>query len=315
MTDHWQPTRRQVLQLLAAAGTLAGVGPLGAGAGRAQPAGEIRTRAIPSSGEPVPVVGLGTARTFDVGNSEAERAPLREVLRQFFDYGGRVIDTSPMYGNAETVIGDLLGQIDHPEVFYATKVWTRGEQAGIRQMEQSMARMNTDVIDLMQVHNLVDWRTHLDTLERWKAEGRIRYAGITHYVVSAFDELERIMKARDLDWVQLPLSLATPAAADRLLPLAADRGIAVVVNRPFENGALFRKVRGKELPDWAAEFGAETWAQLFLKYILSHPEVTCVIPATSDPEHMADDMRAGYGPLPDGEDRRRMVRLWDSLSG
>ena len=309
MSQPWQLTRRTALKLLGAtAGALAWPGAWG----RA-PAGGIRTRAIPSSDEPVPVVGLGTARTFDVGTGEAERAPLREVLRRFFDYGGRVIDTSPMYGTAETVIGDLLGRIDHPEPFYATKVWTRGEDAGIRQMERSAERLNTDVIDLMQVHNLVDWRTHLDTLERWKAEGRIRYTGITHYVVSAFDDLERIMKARDLDWVQLPLSLATRPAAERLLPLAADRGIAVVVNRPFENGALFRMVRDRELPGWAAEFGAATWAQFFLKYILSHPEVTCVIPATSDPEHMVDDMRAGYGALPDAAQRRRMIELWQTL--
>ncbi|MEF8792521.1 aldo/keto reductase [Thiohalorhabdus sp.] len=310
MNQPWRLTRRTALKLLGlGAGALAWPG-----AWARVPEGSIRKRAVPSSDEQVPVVGVGTARTFDVGRTEAEREPLAAVLRQFFDHGGRVIDTSPMYGQAETVIGDLLARIDHPEPFYATKVWTRGERAGIRQMEQSAERLGTDVIDLMQVHNLVDWQTHLDTLARWQDEGRIRYAGITHYVVSAFDDLERIMKARDLDWVQLPLSLATPDAADRLLPLAADRGIAVVVNRPFENGRLFRRVGDRELPGWAAEFGAESWAQLFLKYILSYPEVTCVIPATSDPAHMADDMRAGYGPLPDAAQRRRMEKLWAEVA-
>ncbi|SCX78100.1 aldo/keto reductase [Thiohalorhabdus denitrificans] len=300
-------SRRAVLKLMAAAGGLAVTGVPSVAAREA-----MRSRAIPSSGEEVPVVGLGTARTFNLDPGE-EREPLRGVLREFFAAGGRVIDTSPMYGTAETVIGDLLGDMDHPEVFYATKVWTRGEEAGIRQMEESAERMGTDVIDLIQVHNLVDWRTQLKTLRRWKDEGRIRYLGITHYRVSAFDDLERIMREEGLDWVQLPLSLATPDAADRLLPLAADRGIAVLVNRPFENGGLFRAVRGRELPEWAGEIGAESWAQLFLKYILGHPEVTCVIPATSDPEHAADNMRAGMGPLPDAGQRRRMRELWESL--
>ncbi len=302
-------TRRAVLRLIAAtAGSLALGGP-----GLARPGTGIRTRAIPSSGEKVPVIGLGTARTFDVGPAEAERAPLREVLRRFFGHGGRVIDTSPMYGTAETVIGDLLGGMDHPEPFYATKVWTRGREAGIRQMERSAERLGTGDIDLMQVHNLVDWRTHLPTLRAWKAEGRIRYLGITHHDVSAFDDLEHIMRRRNLDWVQLNYSLATREAADRLLPLAADRGIAVLVNEPFHAGGLFRRVRGRELPDWTGEFGAESWAQFFLKYILGHPAVTCVIPATSDPEHMVDNIRAGYGPLPDRDHQRRMVRFWESL--
>ncbi|MFA9460468.1 aldo/keto reductase [Thiohalorhabdus methylotrophus] len=302
-------TRRTALKLMAAAGGLALSG--GAPAVRAEKS--LRTREIPASGESIPVVGLGTARTFDVGPGEAERAPLYRVLEEFFAAGGRVIDTSPMYGTAETVVGDLLTEMKHPEVFYATKVWTRGERSGIRQMERSAERMRTEVIDLMQVHNLVDWRTHLETLERWKAEGRIRYLGITHYVNSAFDELARIMKQRDLDFVQLPYNLANREAADRLLPLAADRGIAVLVNEPFETGALFGQVGDMEVPPWAREFGAETWAQFFLKFILARPEVTCVIPATSDPQHMADDMRAGMGALPDAQQQERMVKLWESL--
>jgi len=300
-------TRRGFLRLSAALAAILGW-PGGAPAGNG-----LRERRIPSTGERIPVVGLGSARTFDVGDSEAERAPLREVMRRFIAEGGRLIDTSPMYGTAETVIGDILARMDHPEMFYATKVWTEGRQAGIRQMETSAERLRTDAIDLMQVHNLVDWRTHLDTLERWKAEGRIRYIGITHYVASAFDDLERIMRERDLDWVQLPYNLAQRKAADRLLPLAADRGIAVLVNVPFGNGALFSRVRGRDLPGWAAEFEARTWAQLFLKFILARPEVTCVIPATSDPEHVVDNVRAGKGALPSPEQTQRMARFWDNL--
>ncbi len=300
-------TRRGFLRLSAALAAILGWpggGPAGNG---------LRERKIPSTGERIPVVGLGSARTFDVGNAEAERAPLREVMRRFIAEGGRLIDTSPMYGTAETVIGDILARVDHPEMFYATKVWTEGRQAGVRQMETSTERLRTDPIDLMQVHNLVDWDTHLDTLERWKAEGRIRYIGITHYVASAFDDLERIMRERDLDWVQLPYNLAQRGAADRLLPLAADRGIAVLVNVPFGNGALFSQVKGRDLPGWAAEFGARTWAQFFLKFILARPEVTCVIPATGDPEHVVDNVRAGKGALPSPEQARRMARLWDDL--
>lgn len=307
MSANLQLSRRGLFRLAAAlAATLSWPGGVPAGNG-------LRKRKIPSTGERIPVVGLGTARTFDVGESEAERAPLREVMRRFIAEGGRLIDTSPMYGTAETVIGDILTRVDHPEMFYATKVWTEGREAGIRQMETSAERLRTDTIDLMQVHNLVDWRTHLDTLERWKAEGRIRYVGITHYVASAFDDLEHIMRERDLDWVQLPYNLAERGAADRLLPLAADRGIAVLVNVPFGNGALFSRVKGRDLPGWAGDFGARTWAQFFLKFILARPEVTCVIPATSDPEHVVDNVRAGKGALPSPEQARRMARFWDSL--
>lgn len=273
----------------------------------------ILKREIPSTGQTVPVIGLGTARTFDVSGSES-RAPLKEVLRSFVNMGGTVVDTSPMYGTAETVIGDLadeLGVVD--SLFLATKVWTSGREAGIEQMETSMKRLRTNHIDLIQVHNLVDTQTHLETLRKWKEEKRISYIGITHHDVYAFDELEQLIRAENLDFVQFNYSIQTPDAEKRLLPLAADRGTAVLINEPFENGDLFRKVKGKTLPPWAAEFDCKSWAQFFLKYIISHPAVTCVIPATSNPEHLKDNMGAGFGRLPDENTRRRMLEYIKQL--
>ncbi|GIW46190.1 MAG: aldo/keto reductase [Deltaproteobacteria bacterium] len=270
-------------------------------------ASSIIKRRIPKTGEEIPVIGLGTARTFDVSTRKA-REPLREVLRLFVEMGGTLVDTSPMYGNAETVIGDLadeLGIVD--SLFLATKVWTTGREAGIRQMEESMRRLKRDHIDLMQVHNLVDTQVHLDTLRSWKKEGRIRYLGVTHYRVSAYDELEKIMKTESIDFVQFNYSIQTTEAEKRLLPVAADTGTAVIINEPFEKGALFKKVKGKALPSWAKEFDCGSWAQFFLKYIVSHPSVTCVIPATSKPEHLKDNMQAGYGRLPDERMRKHMV--------
>ena len=219
-----------------------------------------------------------------------------------------------MYGRSETVVGDLTHALGIQErLFYATKVWTRGEEDGIVQMNRSMSRMRSDPMDLMQVHNLVDWQTHLRTLRRWKSEGRIRYTGITHYQVGAFDDLERIMRGEELDFVQLNFSIVTKEAENRLLPLAADRGVATIINRPYETGSLFRAVRGQALPPWASEFDCESWGQFFLKYILSEPNVTCVIPATSNPEHLADNMRAGYGRLPNQRARQRMVEFITNL--
>jgi len=268
----------------------------------------MRLREIPASGESIPVIGMGTWQTFDVGADPAEREPLREVLRIFLDAGGRVIDSSPMYGRSEDVAGDLLAELDASrEAFVATKVWTRGREAGIRQMERSFEKLGVQRMDLMQVHNLVDWRTHLATLRDWKAEGRVRYVGITHYQRGAFDEMERIIGSGAIDFVQLPYSIRVRRAEERLLPAAADHGVAVLVMRPFEGGSLFRRVRGRELPEWAAEFDCESWAQYFLKFILGHPAVTCPIPATSNPAHMRDNVRAGYGRLPDEAMRSRMI--------
>lgn len=281
------------------------------GAGRTGPA--ILLRAIPSSGETVPAVGLGTYRAFDAGSSSPERESLREVLVRFVAAGGRVVDSSPMYGAAETVVGDLAAELGLHSLFVATKVWTSGRAAGIRQMEQSLRRLRVKRLDLMQVHNLVDWRTHLKTLHAWKETGRVRYVGVTHYTASAYGELEQVMRDEPLDFVQLNYSLAERDAQRRLLPLARDRGIAVLVNRPYAEGALFRRVRGQPLPAWAADLDCRSWGQFFLKWILAHPAVTSVIPATSQPEHLDDNMQAGRGVLPDASTRERMTAYLETL--
>ena len=271
----------------------------------------MRRRAIPSSGESVGVIGCGTWQTFDVGASVAERAPLAEVLDILFACGGSVIDSSPMYGRSEAVAGDLLREKGAQErAFVATKVWTQGRQAGLRQMQQSMRLLQQQQLDLMQVHNLVDWRTHLKTLRQWKQEGRIRYLGITHYTASAYDELEAVMRSEKLDFVQLNYSIAEREAETRLLPLAMERGIAVLVNQPFGGGRLLRSLAARPLPEWAAEWECQSWAQLLLKFVVSHQAVTCAIPGTGRPQHMADNCRAGAGPLPDAQARQRSARLW-----
>jgi diketogulonate reductase-like aldo/keto reductase len=295
-------TRRAVLGLMAAAAA--------AGPARAGGEGSIVERSVPSSGEKIPAVGLGTWRTFDVRASATERAPLTEVLKHFVALGGRVIDSSPMYGAAESVVGDLASELAITDkLFVATKVWTSGREAGVAQMEQSLRRLRSRRLDLMQIHNLLDWRTHLRTLREWKDAGRIRYLGVTHYTASAYDELERVLRSEPLDFVQVNYSLGEREAQRRILPLAHERGIAVLVNRPFSEGGLFQRVRGQTLPAWAADFDCESWAQFFLKWILAHPAVTCVIPATSRPQHLVDNMKAGVGKLPDATARERMAAL------
>lgn len=294
-------TRRMALRLLAAAAVVPS---------RAASAEPLRARPIPSSGEMLPVVGLGTWRTFDVGAGAAERAPLKEVIGAFVALGGRVVDSSPMYGAAEAVVGDLAGELGVADkLFLATKVWASGREAGLAQMEQSFRRLRARRLDLMQIHNLLDWRAQLRTLRDWKAAGRLRYIGVTHYTAGAHDELERVLRAEPLDFVQVNYSAGEREAEQRILPLARDRGIAVLVNRPFTEGALFQRVRGQSLPAWAADFGAESWAQLFLKWILAHPAVTCAIPATSRREHLQDNMKAGIGALPDAAARERLLAL------
>jgi aryl-alcohol dehydrogenase-like predicted oxidoreductase len=276
---------------------------------RAQtPGDKMHTRKIPSSGAPLPVVGVGTWRGFDVGEGAGERAPLAEVLRALFEAGGSVVDSSPMYGRAEAVAGDLLAAANgRDKAFIATKVWTSGREAGIAQMQRSMRLLRTDHIDLMQVHNLLDWRIHLATLRAWKREKRISYLGVTHYTPSAYGELEAVMRAEQLDFVQFNYAIDDRTAERRLLPLAADRGIAVLVNLPFGGGGLLRSLRNKSLPDWAGEIECRSWAQILLKYVLGHPAVTCVIPGTSRPEHMRENAEAGLGPLPDAAFRAKMV--------
>jgi diketogulonate reductase-like aldo/keto reductase len=272
------------------------------------------TRPIPRTSEPLPIVGVGTWQTFDVAPAGPDLAPRKEVLRTLFEAGGKVIDSSPMYGRAEEVVGVLLKDmqaLDKP--FIATKVWTSGEAAGIRQMNDSAARMQAP-IDLMQVHNLVDWRTHLKTLRAWKVQKKVPYIGITHYTVPGLDELAAVIRAEPaIDFVQFAYSINVREAEARLLPLCAERGIATLINQPFDSGDLFRKVRGKALPAWAAEMECASWGQVFLKYILGHPAVTCVIPGTAKPEHMRDNIGAGLGRLPDAAERKRMAELWDGL--
>jgi aryl-alcohol dehydrogenase-like predicted oxidoreductase len=266
------------------------------------------TRAIPRTGELLPAIGLGSWQTFDVGGSAKERAPRLEVLRRFTAAGGRVIDSSPMYGRSEEVIGELVAQLGAGDrVFFATKVWTRGRKAGIDEMERSMRRLRAPRIDLMQIHNLLDWETHLPVLREWKAAGRIRYLGVTHYAHGAFDELERILRTEQVDFVQLPYSAADRAAEARLLPAAQDTGTAVLVMRPLGEGALVRRLAHTRLPPFARELGCTSWAQLLLKFLLAHPAVTCPIPATADPAHLDDDVAAGVGRLPDDAMRRAIA--------
>jgi diketogulonate reductase-like aldo/keto reductase len=292
-------SRRAFLEVMAAA----------AAAGGAGSAPAPLARAIPVSGETIPAVGLGTWQTFDVADAGA-RGPLRDVLRRFVELGGRVVDSSPMYGAAEAAVGELAVALGVRErLFVATKVWTSGGAAGVAQMERSLQRLRGARLDLMQVHNLVDWRTHLKTLREWKDAGRVRYVGVTHYTASAYDELERVLRAEPIDFVQLNYSLAEREAERRLLGLARDRRVAVLVNRPFAEGALFSRVRGKPLPAWAADVDCDSWAQLFLKWILAHPAVTCVIPATGRPQHLDDNMKAGVGRLPDAATRERIAAL------
>ena len=272
------------------------------------------TRTIPSSGEKLPVIGLGTWQAFDVDLTTDNRTQLDEVLSLFVKFGGRVIDSSPMYGRAEEVIGDLtatLGILD--KLFLATKVWTHGKESGIKSMEHSMALLRTKRIDLMQVHNLLDVHTHLATLREWKEQGRIRYVGITHHEAGAFGEMEKLMRSEKLDFVQINYSLMEPEAEQSLLPLAHERGIAVLANRPLGAGDLFGKVRSKPLPDWASEFDCRSWAQFFLKWIVAHSAITCAIPATNKPGHLEDNMQGGTGRLPDPKTRRRMVEFVSSL--
>jgi diketogulonate reductase-like aldo/keto reductase len=272
------------------------------------------TRPIPSTGEAMPVIGLGTWRAFDVGADAAVRRPLHDLLRLLLDAGGRMIDSSPMYGRAEAVTGDLLAeQAARPRAFLATKVWTTGRERGIEQMRASARLLRSEVIDLMQIHNLVDWRTHLASLRRMKEAGQIRYIGITHYTTGALKELAHILASEPgIDFVQLGYSLATRAPEGELLPMAAAHGVAVIANQPLERGDLFRRARGRALPEWVSEFGCESWAQLFLKYVLAEPAVTCVIPATGNPEHMKDNLAAGFGKLPDARQRRQIRELWDA---
>lgn len=318
-------TRRRALQMGAGALGAAALAPgslaslLGRPASAVERSGrggrrpqELVTGRIPSSGEEIPAVGLGTWQTFDVGSDEEARAPLREVLRSFVELGGTVVDSSPMYGSSQTVLGDLAVELDViDDLWVATKVWTEGRAEGRRQMEASMSELRRSTIELMQVHNLVDAEAHLETLEAWKAEGRFDYIGITTSSERQYDAVESLLDDDRLDFLQVNYSLAERASAERVLPRARDRGIAVMLNRPFAGGRLFSRFGGEPLPGWASEIGCEAWSQVFLKYVLSHPAVTCAIPATSDPEHLRENMGGGRGRLPGPDLRRRMEALME----
>jgi diketogulonate reductase-like aldo/keto reductase len=273
------------------------------------PAARMLTRPIPRTGEALPVIGLGTWQTFDPPRRTAEAlAPLEATLRALHDAGGRVVDSSPMYGASEDVAGELAQRAALGDaLFWATKVWTRGEQEGIRQMETSMRLLRRPRLDLLQVHNLVDWRTHLRTLRRWKEEGRVRYVGVTHYQPSAFEELERIVTQERIDFVQLPYSADLRDAERRLLPAAQAAGVAVLVNVPFGGGGLLRRVLSQPLPD-AVRAWAPSWAQALLRFVLAHPAVTCAIPGTRNPRHMADNAAAGTARLPDARERAALLQ-------
>jgi diketogulonate reductase-like aldo/keto reductase len=260
---------------------------------------------------PLPRIGLGTWQTFDVGSDTAGRAPLRELLKLL---DGNVVDSSPMYGSSESVAGDLIAELGmRDRLFIATKVWTSGRAEGIRQIETSFKRLRVEVMDLMQVHNLLDVATHTKTLQDMKARGKVRYIGITHYTSSAYLDVERWLDTGSYDFMQINYSLAEREAEQRLLPLAREKGTKVLINRPFAEGALFRRTKGKPLPPWAAELGIASWAQYFLKWIVSHPAVTCAIPGTSRPDHMKDNLAGGAGRMPDAAARRRMAEYFAAL--
>ena len=309
-------SRREMLKATAGIGALAALGlPSSRGLGLAVPrTSELLMRPIPSSGEKIPAIGIGTARRYDVEGSPEEMAVLEEVLAAFAAMGGQVVDTAPSYGRAEIVVGELVNAIgNRDDLFLATKVRAEGREAGIEQMEESFRRLHTDQIDLMQVHNLVDVETQLATLREWKAAGRIRYLGITTSFDRQYEDFERVMREQEMDFIQVNYSLGDRGAGERILPLAADRGMAVLINLPYGRGRLFRTVGDRPLPEWAAEFDCESWGQFFLKFVISEPAVTCAIPGTAKMTYLEDNLGAARGRLPDPELRRRMIAFYDSL--
>ncbi len=274
----------------------------------------IIKRKIPSSGELLPVIGLGTWQTFDVSESNEMRKSLREVLQRLAQTERSMIDSSPMYGTAERVVGDLTTELNlRSRLFFATKVWTTGKDAGIRQINESFSKMKTDVIDLLQVHNLVDVQTHLKTLRDLKSKGKIKYLGVTHYHSGAFADLIKLVKTEKLDFVQFNYNIGSREAENQLLSICQEYNAATIINRPFEEGQLFQQVKGKPLPAWASDYEIKSWGQFFLKYILSHPEVTCTIPGTDKLTHLVDNLEAGTGNLPDEKARKKMVDYFVSL--
>ena len=302
-------TRRSLAGSLAAAGAATVLWPAGLWAGP-----RPLTRPIPSSGEALPLVGLGTWITFNVGDDPAARDACAGVMDAFFASGGRLIDSSPMYGSAQPVIGYGLQKLGHPQaLFSADKVWISDGDAGPAQIEQTRAYWGIDRFDLLQVHNLLAWEAHLDTLFAMKADGRLRYVGVTTSHGRRHDELEKIMTEHDLDFVQLTYNIADRDVEDRLLPLAQEKGIAVIANRPFRQKALITRFDGEPLPAFAAEIGAKSWAQFLLKFVITHPAITCAIPATTRADHVRENLDAARGKLPDDTMRRRMIDYIESV--
>lgn len=312
MTDQkHSSTRRQFISAMAALGASALPWPA---LGAQQATAQFITKKMPGSGEALPVIGMGTSRTFDVGADQALRDARLDVFKTFVEMGGTIIDSSPMYGTAEDVIGYCLKQLDpKPKLYSATKVWIEGKEAGVKQMENSARLWGLPGFDLMQVHNLVNWQPHLETLQKWKAAGKIRHIGITTSHGRLHKEFEAIMAQEPLDFVQLSYNIIDREAEAKLLPLALERGQAVMANRPFQRGALFSAVKGKELPGWASEIDCANWAQFFLKFVVSHPAVTCAIPATRRSDHMRENMGANTGRLPDEAMRKKMISVLEDL--
>lgn len=305
------PTRRAAAAGAVLAAASFGCAPRGEAQQTSPPApGPVERREIPSSGQAIPIVGLGTWQAFDVTAADgADWAQAREALRSFVQAGGTVVDSSPMYGPAEAAVGTLSTELGvNDKLFVATKVWTEGRAAGIAQMEESFAKLRRKAIDLMQVHNVLDVETHLATLADWKAAGRVRHVGVTHYTEGSYDAVERVLTAHRLDVLQINYSAAERESERRLLPLARERGVAVIANRPFAGGDVFRRLRSQPLPDWAAEIGAASWAQVLLKFVLSHPALTCAIPGTRNPKYVLDNLAAGSGPMPDAQMRERIAQ-------
>ena len=289
--------RAAICTLAGAVAALSGGSPAGAAAGMA-------SRKVPSSGELLPVIGMGTWQTFNVGPKPDERKVLEQVLREFVTLGGRVLDSSPMYGAAEQVAGDLADKLGvRSKLFIATKVWAFGRDAGIRQMEESVAKLRAKPVDLMQVHNMQDVQTHLATLRDWKRQGLVRHIGVTHYTAGAHEDVARLIMKEQLDFIQINYSAGEREAEKRLLPLARNRGVAVIASRPFMGGDVFRHLRSQPLPGWAPEIDCSSWAQLLLKFVVSHPAVTCAIPATGKLDHLRENMQAGFGRMPDEQQR------------